>query len=124
MSNELSTPKVLVCPADKGKVTATNFSSGFSDTNVSYFVGLDGKDTYPQMLLSGDRNLATNGRALKPGLFLLDTNDTSALGWTRAIHTSKGNIALADGSVQFIDGATLQTAARNQEWVTNRLAIP
>jgi hypothetical protein len=35
MSNELSTPKVLVCPADKGREAAVNFSS-FTMANCSY----------------------------------------------------------------------------------------
>jgi competence protein ComGC len=54
MSNELNTPKVLVCPMDerKGFVPATTFggTTGYggqtgvpyaSDNNVSYFVGVD-----------------------------------------------------------------------------------
>ena len=42
MSNELSTPKILVCPADTNRVSAANFSS-FTDANCSYdlFVATD-----------------------------------------------------------------------------------
>ena len=35
MSNELSTPKILVCPADKKKTIAKSFDQGFTDRNVS-----------------------------------------------------------------------------------------
>lgn len=35
MSNELSTPKILVCPADTNRVVAANFST-YSDANSSY----------------------------------------------------------------------------------------
>ncbi len=98
MSNELSTPKILVCPRDKAKVGAATFSSGLSDTNVSYFVGTDAKETDPQMFLSGDRNLASHGQPIKPGLFVLTTNNTS-MSWTKAVHRFCGNVGLADGSV-------------------------
>jgi prepilin-type processing-associated H-X9-DG protein len=119
----LKTTKVLACPKDKAKQTAVSFGS-LRDTNVSYFVGTDAQDTWPQMLLSGDRNLALNGQPLKPGLFVLSTNNTQ-LSWTKAIHNSCGNIGFADGSVRLLDSKALSHAAQNQGFPdTNRLAIP
>jgi competence protein ComGC len=123
MSNELATPKVLVCPQDKAKTVAKDFTSGFSDANVSYFVGTDAEEVCPQMFASGDRNLAFRGQAISPGLFVVATNNPS-LSWTRAIHNSCGNITLADGSVQFYDSTLLRAAVQNQGVPTNRLAIP
>ena len=41
MSNELSTPKILVCPEDRKRVWSTNWVTGFDNQNVSYFVGLN-----------------------------------------------------------------------------------
>src|ERR1700690_3460712 len=35
MFNELSTPRILVCPDDTSRAEATNFSTGFSDANIS-----------------------------------------------------------------------------------------
>lgn len=122
LSNELSTPKILVCPADKRKIAAANFDSGFTDANVSYFLGFDASDELPQTLLSGDRNLAAGGLPLGRGLFPLTTN--TVLSWTTAIHNSCGNICLADGSVQTLNSARLAEAARNQGLATNRLALP
>jgi hypothetical protein len=61
MANELSRPKLLVRPLDKAKTPATDFGAGSSDKNVSYFEGTDAAQTRPQMLLSGDRNLASQG---------------------------------------------------------------
>ena len=55
MSNELSTPKILVCPADT-RVAATNFVR-LKNQNVSYFVGLEANDANPQRFLDGDRNI-------------------------------------------------------------------
>jgi hypothetical protein len=118
---ELS-PKIFVCPADKQKISAKNFASEFSDANVSYFVGLGADECYPQMFLSGDRNLATAGRPLAKGLFVLMTN--TPLSWTTNIHISSGTICFADGSVQFLNSEGLAQAVQKQEWATNRLAIP
>ena len=122
LSNELSTPKVLVCPADKAKVFAENFDSGFSDVNASYFLGLDASEESPMALLSGNRNLATAGHSLNRGLFTLTTN--TPLSWAIAIHDSCGNVCFADGSVQFLGSAKLAEAVRNQGVATNRLAVP
>jgi hypothetical protein len=123
MSNELSTPKVLVCPGDKVKTVAQGFASGFSDKNVSYFVGTDAMETYPQMFLSGDRNLAFQGQPIKPGLFILTTN-TTPLGWAKGLHHPGGNIGLADGSVQFRDSKQLAATVQNQGQATNLLVFP
>jgi prepilin-type N-terminal cleavage/methylation domain-containing protein len=65
MSNELNTPKVVVCPSDD-RGARTNFSTDFGSTTIttggkdnstSYFVGRDAQDTNPQFFLDGDRNV-------------------------------------------------------------------
>jgi hypothetical protein len=52
MSNELSTPKILVCPGDGSKQVASSFAS-FGPENVSYLVhsGKDVSDTNPEAIL-------------------------------------------------------------------------
>jgi len=55
MSNELNTPKILVCP-DDNRTAATSFAK-LNNQNVSYFVGLDAEEARPQMLMTGDRNV-------------------------------------------------------------------
>src|SRR5258706_2825906 len=74
--NELSSPKVLICPSDgdrpanaAGKIAPTDFSvntNGFANSqhqngSLSYFYGVDADETQPNMLLTGDRNLCDNG---------------------------------------------------------------
>jgi hypothetical protein len=50
MSNELSTPKILVCPADTGRQVAANFSS-YTDANCSYeYLAVGGKDEPDRVL--------------------------------------------------------------------------
>jgi prepilin-type processing-associated H-X9-DG protein len=123
MSNEIGSPKILVCPQDGEKTPKTDFSCPFNNTNVSYFVGVDAGDTFPQMFLTGDRNLAYKNKPLPPGIFIW-TSNRSAISWTKAIHNEGGNIGLADGSVHFLKSRQLAEAAANQSRDTNRLAIP
>ncbi len=119
MSNELSTPRILLCPADFQRVVVTNFS-GLNNTNTSYFVGLEAEDSTPDMFLSGDRNL-TNGLAVTNHVLYLATNRPT--GWTHEIHSFNGNIGLADGSVQQFGMSFLMKAVTNAR-TANRLLMP
>lgn len=121
MSNELSTPRILVCPNDFKREAATNFSTGLRNANISYFVGIDAVETNVMTFLSGDRNI-TNVTRLRAGLFELTTNRPS--GWTEEIHQKVGNLGFADGSVQQVTTPGLRDAIANTGFATNRLAIP
>jgi prepilin-type N-terminal cleavage/methylation domain-containing protein/prepilin-type processing-associated H-X9-DG protein len=134
MSNELSTPKVLFCPAERerGRTVATDFpgmpgGSGkpilfVSDTNLSYFAGVDARDILPQMFLTGDDNLAIDGIPQKSRVVTVGSE--TVLSWTRQRHVNQGNIGLADGSVQQFSAARLRNAVADTGMVTNRLALP
>ncbi len=119
MSNELVTPKVLHCLEDKGRSRIQDFA-GLGKGNVSYFVGFDAKETEPQSILSGDRNIT--GGITNSFLRLIPAN--AQLGWTKEIHQNAGNIGLGDGSAQQV---TSQSLTRQRASITNaiiRLAIP
>ena len=123
MSNELGTPKPLVCPADKGKTVAESFSAGkFDNANVSYFIGVDASDTYPETILAGDRNLSLDGTAVEPGLLPIKTN--MLLAWTEDLHAGWGNIGLADGSMRLVNSVQLRKAVQDSGYRTNRLLVP
>jgi hypothetical protein len=124
MSNELSTPKILVCPADKEKQPSDSFANGFSNSNVSYFASLDASEQFPQVILSGDRNLAVAGQAAAAGNLVLTTNPPVPLSWSKSIHHSCGIVGLADGSVHLLDLKGLPAAVLNQGIATNRLVLP
>jgi hypothetical protein len=94
-----------------------------STSNLSYFVGVDASDENPQMFLSGDRNLTTNGVALRGGAFHTLRSNTVA-GWTPQIHRTYGNILLDDGSVQRWTAAELRKGLERTGAETNRLAVP
>jgi prepilin-type processing-associated H-X9-DG protein len=134
MSNELSTPKILLCPEDTRRVRATNFST-LNSSNISYFVGLDAAETKPQMFLSGDDNLAISGIPVKSGVLELSTNTPvtwtslrhvayNSHFWTAARHKFVGNIGMADGSAQQFTTDGLQKALQQTGVTTNRLVSP
>ena len=122
LSNELVTPKVLHCRSDRSRSAATDFTQ-LSNTNLSYFVGLDAREDAPNSILSGDRFLT--GGTLSNG-FLRVLTPASAAGWIQEIHENVGNIGLGDGSVQQVRAVQLR---RQIAWATTnrsflRLAVP
>jgi prepilin-type processing-associated H-X9-DG protein len=116
ISNELSTPKILLCPADKQRTQATNFTSDLANSKISYFVGVDCRGTNQDWLLSGDRNL-TNDLAPIRGLQIFPPQ-TSAR-WTAELHQKKGNVLFPDGSVLYLSNSPFKTPKE-----TNRLSVP
>jgi hypothetical protein len=123
MSNELSTPKILFCPADVTRTIAPSFAWPVGSSNISYFVGVDVTNGInPQMILTGDDNLEISGVPFKSGLLNLSTN--APVAWTTARHKLVGNFGLADGSVQQATIHSLQQAFQQTGLATNRLAIP
>jgi prepilin-type N-terminal cleavage/methylation domain-containing protein len=145
MSNECNTPKILFCPADNGtwngllRAAATNWATfdqtiqtpalAVSFQFLSYFVCGDAFESYPQMILTGDRNVGDCAGSY--GIPAPITNyvpkfvqwgpgpTTPVWAWDQAsLHLKNGNIGLADGSVQQTTIAGLQsalTAATNGE---------
>jgi hypothetical protein len=124
MSNELETPKVLLCPKElqttKDRFLATNFSA-FCNSNISFFVGVDAAEVNPMMILSGDHNI-TNGTPIQNGLLRLTTNTRT--GWTSEIHNKCGNICLADGTVQMSNNTNFPTMIADTGLASNCLLMP
>jgi hypothetical protein len=121
MSDELSTPKVLICPQDTKRQAATNFTTDLNNNRLSYFVGLDSDETGPQTFLAGDRNL-TNGQPKTNGILYLRSNQN--VGWTKELHNECGNVAMGDGSVQQLNNAQIAAALAKTGLVTNRFLFP
>jgi type II secretory pathway pseudopilin PulG len=131
MSNELNTPAVLFCPADSDRERnrASTFdpvpkfeeTSFTSNSNLSYFVGIDASENSPSTILSGDRNI-TNGTPLKKGILELTSKQPG--GWTDEIHRKVGNVVLSDGSVQQLSNTGLRNVVTNTGIATNRLQMP
>jgi prepilin-type N-terminal cleavage/methylation domain-containing protein/prepilin-type processing-associated H-X9-DG protein len=94
LSNELVTPKLLVCPADH-RQPAPNFAL-LQNSNISYFVALTAEYGRPDSLLAGDGNLTNDWME---GATLLRLGQGSPLHWTRERHQFHGNLLFADGRV-------------------------
>ena len=148
MSNELSTPKVIVCPSDNyvaSRYNATNWYDAIiigKNTCNSYLIGYDAQETQPQMILSGDRNITNNSvppsTQLDPATFAtrypdgvaarLGTNHSSTssgrgAGWSKDTHVNSGNVCLGDGSVQQVTGARLRESLRSSGDDVNTVGI-
>jgi prepilin-type N-terminal cleavage/methylation domain-containing protein/prepilin-type processing-associated H-X9-DG protein len=153
LSNELNTPKILVCPADKEKKTATDFYAGvdgflngaFRNNAVSYILGLDAGVTYPggtltlsfedaqQHMIFTDRNMEVattgGGAGCSSGIRYNGTIPVPYNGkWLEAAkygHGDGGNIALGDGSVSGANRAELkQIADRADDNQSAHLLLP
>jgi prepilin-type N-terminal cleavage/methylation domain-containing protein/prepilin-type processing-associated H-X9-DG protein len=128
MSNELSTPKVAICPGDD-RIARTNFTTDLDTTTmgnlgVSYFVGQNASDAFPQMFLSGDRTIGSSSSAASYGMSPDGANgggsayfgsnivvgNATSIAWVTKGHQNQGNVGLADGSVQGFTSSGLQAA--------------
>ncbi len=136
LSNELSTPRLLVCPSDE-RIAHTNFTmlagntaagTYLANANISFFVGKDAQQGNPQMLLAGDRNIvgqAPGGPMPNPvpgggygnvGAVALGTTfnaGTQTPAWTDKVHRGQGNALASDGSAQQLTGGRLRDWLRN-----------
>jgi len=120
ISNDLNTPKVLACGSDPSRTRAINFDVNAATplnnqtTQISYFVGTNASEVFPQTLLTGDRNVkqtaaGTTGITTASATFTLNTaQGTADTGWASDMHQNAGNIGLADGSAQQATPQVLQ----------------
>lgn len=136
MSNELSTPKIVLCPSDSiHTANATNFSyadfmggaiGNNANQKISYFVTGDASETDPQQILAGDCNIggqSGTGSSVAANANFTDatklttqsygTAQTTGWAWTDQVHQKAGNLALADGSVQQVSISGLKSALQN-----------
>ena len=107
LSNELVTPKLLVCPADRDRIVASNFQN-FDNVNISYFVGANADYSLPNSMLAGDRNVTNGGWGSQT---IVRLGDGTGVYWTGDIHQFRGNILFADSHVDELTTAGLVLAS-------------
>ena len=117
LAAELTTPKVLLCPADD-RQAATTFAV-LKNENLSYFVGVTADFSRPNSILAGDRNI-TNDWLAPTSMLQLGAN--YYLRWTYELHRFKGNLLLADGHVEELNSLNLRSRDGTQDTVV--LAVP
>ena len=115
VSNELATPKILVCPNDSQRSAATNFAN-CAMTNVSYCLGNDADEKRPKNILVTDRNLSGfefTGLNDNTACYTIGTpNGGRNAKWDKSVchGANAGNLSLSDGSAQqFNDSRLLGT---------------
>src|SRR6185503_16752969 len=95
LSNGLSTPRPLHCPADLFRTAAPDFPS-FKNENLSYFVGVTSDFQQPNSMLAGDRNVTNRSSVFS----IIRSSVANPLEWTVELHRFKGNVLFADGHVE------------------------
>ena len=96
-SNQIGSSTILTCPADREKQASISWQKLDPDYNVSYFVGLDSRESYPQTIVAGDRNVFGGGGGIEPSWNKFVGSSIDAA-WEDTIHRNKGNLLTADGS--------------------------
>jgi competence protein ComGC len=133
LSNELSAPKITICPQDKQKKASESWTN-FTDANLSYFLNIavqspnaTNRDFVtttrdaekPTDWLSGDRNLLINGLHVSPGRWPIPTGKSAA--FDKDFHGAWGNLLRADGSVEQMSGKRLLSETNHEPYL---LLIP
>ena len=138
----MSTPKIIICPSDAGKVEATNWTISFTNnaskapfSSLSYSVGTDAQETFPQSFLSSDRNMTNDTRNAAK----MNVNEVREMGadrdaaartlankagWDNEVHQNQGNACMGDGSVQQLSSARLREQLRNSGTTSNTFVFP
>jgi hypothetical protein len=112
VSNELVTPKVLLCSDDRERNRLSSFA-GLSRRNLSYFIGLEANISNVQSILAGDRNVT--GGTLSNGVLVLKTK-SDQVGWGKNLHNRAGNIGLGDGSAQQVTEQGMNKQLQSWRW--------
>jgi prepilin-type N-terminal cleavage/methylation domain-containing protein len=113
VSNELATARILLCPSDVRRVSATNFAT-IALTNLSYALCNEGDQKRPRVILATDRSLSGfdfTGLPENINCFVLTSADTGARSakWRKGIchGVNMGLVVLGDGSVQQLNDSSL-----------------
>ena len=101
-SNELVTPKILVCISDRPRTVREDWTLLAGAENVSYFVGLSAEESKPATILSGDGNILGGGGGLEPFWTEAAGSSIDATWEEAASHGSDGQVLLSDGSVEIL----------------------
>ncbi len=106
LSNELATPWLLRCPAEKFRARAENFGS-LSNQNISYWLNTAAAPGRQDSPLAGDRNVRTSGRT---AWTFLQIGAGDAVEFSAELHGHRGNILFGDGHVDNLDSRALRAA--------------
>jgi len=103
ISNELNSPKVLVCSSDRQRQRAQSFSPTYTNyyhlvTQTSYLVGLMAAEAQPQAILIGDRNVTGGVFKENRRTWTATIQERIDADFDSQLHRRQGNVGMADGS--------------------------
>jgi len=116
-SNEVVTPKVVVCPSDKSRPQSTDWGA-FGMGNISFTLGGDADETKPNHILSTDRSLTGFEVLGQPDNSVCYLQSGGFFGknakWNKDLchGPNAGNLTLSDGSVQQLTNPQLTNTIR------------
>ena len=133
-SNEISSVKILTCPTEDSYRGYTNWaeldvrvSSPGASSQLSYFLCDQVEERYPMLMFTGDKSFGylSPSAGTGDGVHVADFTfayaggaagagiDPSLAAWRPSkMHRSKGNLLLADGSVQQAKDSNAKSIAR------------
>ena len=107
-SNELATPKILICPTDREKIEVTEWRYASGDS-TSYFFSPQADETKAETIVAGDANIDGGDQAATGdgswNIFLGSSIDAS---YNPKLHDGEGNVVLADGSAHQFNNRQLR----------------
>ena len=111
ISNELSAPRLVICPSDRDRRPARTWAE-FNDNHfLSYALGFTANEETPDSVLATDRNVLLDGSPLANAIVSFPSNANVA--FDQRIHFNAGNVLLGDGSVQQLSSDRLREAFRD-----------
>lgn len=128
-SNQMVSPRLLACPADRTAKVASSWgnaagglaNTGFRNNAVSYFIDFHSDPSLPRTVLTGDRDF--NPTTLPPTSCSRGVNNAASIqfyvgvpvAWTNAVHTGAGHLLATDGCVDFVPSSQLLSRLSGQE---------
>lgn len=110
-TNELGTPKLLICPSDRERQPARTWTEFNENRFLSYALGFTATVELPASVLASDRNVLLDGSPLANAIVSFPSNANVA--FDQRIHVNAGNLLLGDGSVQQLRSDRLREAFRD-----------
>jgi competence protein ComGC len=122
ISNELTTPKIFLCPSDSGQA-AEDFTGNpakgyvhpnFRNRGTTYFLSYRAAAFYhhADAPIAGDRNISNIGISGCPqfnvGLIIPLVASRGTVRWTGGLHEQNGNVLIWDGRVAQANSENLQ----------------
>ena len=110
ISNELSAPRLVICPSDRERQPARTWAEFNDNRFLSYALGFTATVELPESVLAIDRNVLLDGSPLANAIVSFPSN--ANVTFDDRLHGRAGNVLLGDGSVQQLSSDRLREVFR------------